>query len=75
MADKSARLMTDDELSTERKKLETQWDELQKDLEESGGMSGSPGEWIVERLDEINSERTRRVISLDGDIGRRNPRS
>lgn len=70
---KSARSMTDDELSIERKHLELEWDKCRSEVDDEG-MAGSPGEWIIERLDEINTERTRRLISLDGDIGRRHPR-
>lgn len=69
---KPARLMTDDELSAELERVGKQWDELRSDPELAGG--GSPGEWMVERMDEIETEKRRRVISLDGDIGRRHPR-
>lgn len=53
--------MTDDELKAERIDLETQWDDLRWSIKESGGMAGSPGEWIVERLDEIRAELTKRL--------------
>lgn len=72
---KPARTMTDDELSAELQNVERQWDECMALCEESGGHSGSPGEWMVERMDEIRTEKTRRLISLDGDIGRRAPRT
>lgn len=31
--------------------------------------------WAFERIEELKAEKTRRLISLDGDIGRRVPRA
>lgn len=66
-----ARQLTDDQLTSELAKLEQEWDEFFRDLD---GMAGSPGESMAERMDEIRAEKARRVISIDGDIGRRHPR-
>jgi hypothetical protein len=71
MKERPVRRMSDDELTAELDKLGKEFDEFRDGLE---GMSGSPGEWMVERMDEIETEQRRRLISLDGDIGRRNPR-
>jgi hypothetical protein len=69
---KPARQMTDDELSAELLAIEKQWDEFCREI--GDGHGGSPGEWMVERMDEIETEKRRRLISLDGDIGRREAR-
>lgn len=53
---KSARDMTVKEISDELDVLGNQWDNIRATLEESGGMSGSPGEWMVERMDELETE-------------------
>ena len=71
MAIHAARRMTDDQIAAELKQLGDDFDELRRDAE--GG--GSPGEWMVERMDELETERRRRLISLDGDIGRRHART
>ena len=60
-----ARQMSDNDIETELRKLFAKWDELQKDLDESGGMSGSPGEWMVERMDELEGEKSRRLTMPD----------
>jgi len=52
--------MTADEILAELADLDRRWEELRKSLEESGGMSGSPGEWIVERSGELDYELRRR---------------
>jgi hypothetical protein len=49
--------MTDDQLAAELKLLGDQWDESHKDEE---GHGGSPGEWIVERMGELETEQKRR---------------
>jgi hypothetical protein len=53
---KDARQLTDDELSAELDNLGKQWDEFRKDAEGAG----SPGEWMIERMDEIRTEQRRR---------------
>lgn len=73
MREKPARSMTDDELTAELARVEKLWTDMRTDPEFEGH-GGSPGEWMVERMDEIETEKRRRVISLDGDIGRRRPR-
>jgi len=60
MNQKPAKDMTDLDIARELDVLDTQVDELRSDLEESGGMSGSPGEWIYERMDELETEMRRR---------------
>jgi hypothetical protein len=57
---KPARSLTDEQIAAEDAYLDKQWDEIREALEESGGRGGSPGEWIVERSDEIETERQRR---------------
>lgn len=52
--------MTENELAAELMRLEVLWDEVNADLVESGGMAGSPGEWIIERMDEIRTEQMQR---------------
>jgi len=68
---KRANEMTDDAIAAELKKLGKEWDDFRADLE---SMPGSPGEWMYERMDELETEQRRRLISLNGDIGRRNQR-
>lgn len=58
---KRAREMTDAELLAELNVLGRKWDDLRAALEESGGASGSPGEWIYERMGEIETEQRRRA--------------
>ena len=53
--------MTDEQLATELKKLGKQWDDLRAALEECGGSSGSPGEWLWERIGELEHEQQKRV--------------
>lgn len=55
-----ASTLTDDEIISRIKYLEKKWDDLRALLEESGGSSGSPGEWIVEELGELETEQKRR---------------
>lgn len=69
MTQRSAREMSDAALTAELFDLGIAWDGLDREG------SGSRGEWIIERMDEIETEQRRRLISLDGDIGRGNPRS
>lgn len=57
---KSAAAMTDGEIAAELEALDRQWSELRAALEESGGHSGSPGEWMVERMWELEGEQNRR---------------
>lgn len=66
-----ARLMTDDQIKAELEKLRIDFCNFREGLD---GMSGSPGEWMTERMGELETERVRRLVSLDGDIGRRHSR-
>ncbi len=51
--------MTDAEIAAELSQLESAWDAFRHpDFE---GHSGSPGEWLVERMDELNTEVQRRL--------------
>lgn len=53
--------MSDDEITNELGELSAKWGDLRKELEECGGHSGSPGEWMVERMDELETERVCRL--------------
>jgi hypothetical protein len=53
-----ARNMTDEEISAELKSLGDQWDEFQASDDEGHG--GSPGEWMVERMGELEQEQKKR---------------
>lgn len=54
---KPARQLTTKQIRLELDELDDQWKQFRKDLE---GMSGSPGEWMVERMDELETELKRR---------------
>lgn len=56
------RAMSVKQISDELDTLETRFREMREDLEE-GGMSGSPGEWMVERMGELETEMQRRVAA------------
>lgn len=56
----SASEMSDQAIAAEMTVRERQWEEMMAPLEESGGASGSPGEWLTERLDELDTEIQRR---------------
>lgn len=64
--------MADDDIAAELVLLGDRFAEYRDGIEE--GKSGSPGEWIIERIDELETERRRRIMGIDGDIGRRHPR-
>ena len=51
--------MTDAELKSELASLVAEWDELHSDPDDEGH-GGSPGEWLVERMGEIEHEQKRR---------------
>ena len=53
----SASKLSDKEIADELESLGRKWDEFRADLE---GMAGSPGEWMVERMDELETEQRRR---------------
>ena len=60
-----ARDLTDAELVVEQTRVEKLWDEMHEPDPETGeefeGHGGSPGEWMVERMDEIATEQSRRA--------------
>ena len=58
---RSATVLTDEEITRELDELEARWKAFQDDIGEGHG--GSPGEWMVERMDELETERNRRVRS------------
>jgi len=59
---KAARAMTDEELAAEQKKLGDEWDEFQRRLsKDDEGWGGSPGEWMSERMSELDTEQARRA--------------
>lgn len=55
--ERPAKNMTDTEIIEELVELDDMFYEFRKDLD---GMSGSPGEWMVERIDELSTELERR---------------
>lgn len=55
-----AKRMSDAAIATELRSLGKQWDELRQDHE---GHGGSPGEWMVERMGELEQEQKRRRAS------------
>ncbi|HEX5244076.1 MAG TPA: hypothetical protein VFW23_12500 [Tepidisphaeraceae bacterium] len=55
--ERPASKMTNAQLHAELRRVSDEWDEFREGLE---GMSGSPGEWMVERMDEIATEIERR---------------
>ena len=54
---RKASVLTDEEIKRELSDLAAKWDESRDDDE---GHAGSPGEWIVERMDELETEQKRR---------------
>lgn len=50
--------LSDVKILAELEKLVAHWDELRDDLE---GHAGSPGEWIIERIAELETEQERRL--------------
>ena len=56
--------LTDTEIQAELAWLDGKWDALRDVLEESGGCSGSPGEWIFERQSELDAELRRRAVKV-----------
>lgn len=59
----SAKHLTDQELIAEQTRVEKLWDSMfepDEDGEVFEGRGGSPGEWMVERMDEIATEQRRR---------------
>lgn len=57
--------LSDAEISKELQALGEQWDEFRKDLGDDG-YGGSPGEWMVERIDELETEQRRRASRAEG---------
>lgn len=56
-------IMSDADLAAELTYREKEWDDLRDALEECGGMSGSPGEWLAERMDALEHEQRRRTAT------------
>lgn len=52
----SAKYMSIKQITDELDALDTQWEEFRRDCEGSG----SPGEWMVERMGELETELNRR---------------
>lgn len=52
-----AQYLTTEQISDELDMLAAQWREVRDDDE---GHAGSPGEWLVERMDELDAEMERR---------------
>ena len=58
-----AATMSDADLAAELVYREKEWDDMRAALDECGGMSGSPGEWLAERMEELEHEQKRRVAA------------
>jgi len=52
--------MTRAEIRAELADLSKTWDSLRASVEEDGGSGGSPGEWIIERMDWLETALKRR---------------
>lgn len=52
------------ELIAEHRRLGGEWDALRASLDECGGRSGSPGEWLIERMGEIETTLSRRGVTI-----------
>ena len=50
--------MTDEQIASEMASLEVEWRKFQSKCD---GAAGSPGEWMFERMDELETEKKRRV--------------
>jgi hypothetical protein len=61
MPELPATQMTDQQISAELASMDLQWEELQRHLDECGGMAGSPGEHLYERTNELETEQNRRA--------------
>lgn len=64
-----ARHMKDDAITWELARLAKRWSDLRSGNDELGG--GSPGEWMAERMDELETEQERRAAG--GEIDRTVP--
>jgi len=53
-----ATALSDAELTRELAELETSWKTFRANIDE--GYGGSPGEWMVERMNELEIEQLRR---------------
>ena len=62
----AARYLSDAQITAEEAWLGAEWDRLRDALEESGGHGGSPGEWIWERMGELETEHKRRQTPTPG---------
>lgn len=60
MREKPASEMSDAELFAELNRLSKRWDKVRRLLDEAGGAGGSPGEWLSERMGEIEAEMEHR---------------
>jgi hypothetical protein len=54
---KKASALTNEEIAGELSELEAKWKSFREDLD---GMAGSPGEWMIERMGELETEQKRR---------------
>lgn len=52
--------MTAEEIGAEIADLDRRFHEMMMALEEDGGMAGAPGEWMTERIGELETELRRR---------------
>lgn len=59
MTYRAAASMSDSEIASELAELNAKWDDLRRELDDGHG--GSPGEWMVERMGELEHEYSRRL--------------
>lgn len=57
---RKAKAMTDKEIARELVELGKRWNSFRAGVEDEG-MSGSPGEWMIERMGELETEQKRRT--------------
>lgn len=69
MTFRPAASLTYAEIMSEIEELNAKWDELIKDTE---GHSGSPMEWLDERMGELEHERQRRIARMNGESSKAN---
>lgn len=60
---KKATTLTDAEIKHDLLAFENHFCEFRREVDEDGGMAGSPGEWMYERMSELETEQSRRTTS------------
>lgn len=57
----TATALTDDQLAAEIKRYSRMWSDLRDDPDFEGGRMIPPGEWLIDRLTELEAEQERRM--------------